>query len=578
MEPSTQGGTQPLAVPGPDPSWPGSSGIALWGPRLLLIAAAFVLLFARLGERGLLETSEARYAETAREMLLSGDWITPRYFGVKHFHKPPLTYWITAAGYSLIGVNELGARLFLAVAGLAILILVWYLGRLWWDEATGLLAAAILLTSPLFTAFARLLTTDLYLTLATAAAIAGFATGHTGRRPGYLVMWAAMGAGFLLKGPVAPILVLLSIIPFLAVRRELARWREMYPFRGFALMLAIAAPWFVAVCLRNPGLFTQLVYFETWQRVTTTVHGRPGPWYYFIGVFLAGFFPWVLFVPATVRGLLDAPRHDRPGAEALCAAWFALPFLMFSASKSKLIAYILPLLPAAALLVARWCMRALKQPPPRVATFPVAAGSALSMAGVAFALHVVQPAAVEAIELHLMAFYPALAFLLLCAHRAERAQRARPLLMGAFVLAAVFPALVAPFADEMEGDFKSFRPLAMAIRESAPATAPVVLCRLAATSVPFYLGRPVHTFEAGLDLKYETDRSRQEEWHTDDMARLLKLLEERPAFVVADDETRLRIDRARWPARRERLRILARFRRHLLLTNQPPAASAQQVR
>ncbi|MBI3893267.1 MAG: hypothetical protein HY303_17240, partial [Candidatus Wallbacteria bacterium] len=334
------------------------------------------------------------------------------------------------------------------------------------------------------------------------------------------------------------------------------------------LFALIAAPWFVAVCLRNPGLFTQLVVYETWQRVTTTVHGRIGPWYYFIGVFSVGFFPWIFLVPAAVRERWAAIRDARNGYESLCFCWFAVPFVAFSASKSKLIAYILPVFPAAALLLARWIDRALENDEvPRTATRTTLVGALLSLAGIAWVLHVDRPAALEGVATHVMFFYPVLGLLVMAADRAERKGRLRPLLAAMAVVSLVFPALVAPFADEAEGDFKMMRPLAMAIRKLAKPGAPVVLCGFGATSIPFYIERSVCTFECASDLHYEKNRAELAKQHFEDMGRLVEMLEQGPVYLVADDEMRQRIDRAQWPRTHRRLRILATERRYMLLAD-----------
>jgi 4-amino-4-deoxy-L-arabinose transferase-like glycosyltransferase len=519
------------------------------------------LLFARLGERGLLESSEARYAETAREMSVSGDWVTPRYFGVKHFHKPPLTYWLTCVGYGLFGANEFGARFFLVVAGLATLWLVWWMGRLWYGPLAGQLAAGILLTAPLFCTFTRVLTTDLYLALSSTAAIAAFLAGHGGRRGFYLWMWFAAGAGFLLKGPVVLLLVASAVLPFLWFEGRPGQWREVCSGAGLALFAVVALPWFVAVCWMNPGLFSRFVWYETLERVATTVHGRTGSPAFFVGVFLAGFFPWSLLAPAAVAARWPLVRQGGPngGADRLLACWFAIPFVLFSLSKSKLMAYILPIFPPAAILLAAWLAAALEGDWrwPRTSCLGALVGAAGSVAVLGLALGPAASGATEGLRTHLLLTLPVLLLWALSAHSAGRRKSVRPLLAGTCAVALLYPALVAPFGDRLEGEYGSLAPLARALRREARPDEPVLLCRHGATSLPFYLERPVRTFQCDVDLRFEEDRTAAERWHLSRMEQVVKLLGAGPAWVVGDRDTLREVDRAQQAVTGRSLRFLA---------------------
>lgn len=536
------------------------------GWLLALLAAG--LLFARLGERGLLESSEARYAETAREMSLSGDWVTPRFFGVKHFHKPPLTYWLTSAGYALFGVDEFGARFFLVVAGLATLWLVWWMGRLWYGPRAGLLAAGILLTTPLFCTFTRVLTTDLYLTLASTAAVAAFLAGHLGRRGGYLSMWLALGAGFLLKGPVALMLVACAVLPFLWLEGRPGQWREVCPGAGLALFAVVALPWFVAVCWMNPGLFSRFVFYETLERVATTVHGRTGSPAYFVGVFLAGFFPWSLLAPAAAVARWPLVRQGGPGgrADRLFAGWFAVPFVIFSLSKSKLMAYILPIFPPAALLLAAWMDRALEGDwrSPRSACRGALIGAAGGVAVLGLAFGPLADDSTAGLRAHLPLALPVLLLWALSAHAAGLRGSVRPLLAGTCAVALLYPALVAPHGDRLEGEYGSLKSLALVLRREARPGDPVLLCRQGATSIPFYLGRPVHTFESDVDLRFEPDRTAAERWHLGRMEQVVELLAAGPAWLVGHGDTLLEVDRAQRAVTGRSLRFVARAGKVLL--------------
>ncbi|MGE0492627.1 MAG: ArnT family glycosyltransferase [Vulcanimicrobiota bacterium] len=320
--------------------------------RLLLLGALCLLyLLAPLGQ-GLFEDSEARYVEASWEMAQSGDWVTPRVNHIKHFHKPPLTYWLTAASLKLLGKSEAAARLPQILTALAIVGLTLRLAQ---ALELGLLPGLILATSLEFWLVARLVYTDMFLTgCITWALVAAYMVVVAEREhPGWwLSFWVANGLAILIKGPVGPLLVALGLLGL--TRRDL-KFGRLRPVAGLAVMLAVAVPWFVVVCQRNPELWNYFLVFQTVDRVATTVHGRAGPPWFYLPVLLVGFFPWAAALAvALVRAWRTGEVADR-----FLLAWFALPVLMFSCIGSKLPPYILPTFPAGALLVARYWDRSL---------------------------------------------------------------------------------------------------------------------------------------------------------------------------------------------------------------------------
>src|SRR5437867_2385552 len=131
------------------------------GWRVGIAMLAVFVLFFQLGTRGLNEPDEGRYAEVGREMAASGDWLVPRFNGVEHLSKPPLTYWLIAASIKVFGANEWAARLPAGLAALATVVALYLLVRRAADETTGLWAAAVLLSCAQFFIVARLITTDM---------------------------------------------------------------------------------------------------------------------------------------------------------------------------------------------------------------------------------------------------------------------------------------------------------------------------------------------------------------------------------------------------------------------------------
>ncbi len=306
-----------------------------------------VALVASCGWLGLLEPTETRYAEIAREMLASGDWLVPRLNGIPHFHKPPLAYWFSASGMALFGVNEWGARLGAALAAGFVL---WCTARMARQAADGTLAPALLVSTVLFFALSHQLASDIFL----AASVAGFyAAMFDPRARASLWVFVALGVGFMAKGPVLFVLTVAPALLAAAWARDSSPARALARWRGWLLFAVIALPWYLAVVIRTPGLLKYFLERQLWERYATTIHQRGGPIYYFLVVILVGTLPWTL--PALRewwRAAREAGRRSVP--DALLASWVGLPVLFFSSSGSKLPAYVLPLFPALAVLASRW--------------------------------------------------------------------------------------------------------------------------------------------------------------------------------------------------------------------------------
>lgn len=313
-------------------------------------ALAAVAFCTGLGAYGLVETSDARYAEIAREMAASGDWIHPRLLGVPHFDKPPLIYWLSGLGYSAFGFNEWGARACLAVLALVLCARLWVFARAHVGDGTAPWAVAVLAGMPAIVGASRMLTTDLLLCVCLTFALTGWYdvwSGRGGLGP-RLSLYAGAGLAFLAKGPVGWLVLALIIGPF-ALRQRGARaasassWGAAW---GLPLVLLIAAPWYLAVISGTPGLFS---YF-TGQQLASRLHegglGHPHPWYYYAGVFPLLGLPWLPLAPA---GWKDLRTENRPLASFL-VWWMLLPPLFFSLPSTKLPLYVLTAFPALALL------------------------------------------------------------------------------------------------------------------------------------------------------------------------------------------------------------------------------------
>lgn len=485
-------------------------------------------LIATCGWFGLMEPTETRYAEIAREMLTSGDWLVPRLNGIPHFHKPPLAYWAAAAGMGSVGVNEWGARLGVALAGAFMLWATARLARL--AAATNgvagvaaspaprpasgaaALAPLLLASSALFFALSRQLASDVFL----AAAVAGFHLAWLDRRA-RATLWpfVALAAGFMAKGPVTFVLTVLPV--FLAAwwARDGAAARPLARWRGWLAFALLALPWYLAVVFRTPGLLGYFLGNQIWERYATTVHQRGGPPYYFVGVLLAGALPWTW--AALVQGWralrLSRPRRDFD--TALIAAWVVGPLLFFSTSGSKLPAYLLPLFPAAALLASRALATAGRGLAAATGATLVALAAALELGGPFGLARLAGLDPPVPVPLPALAHVAAVA-LALAGYRAFRGAAASSAWACWLGLLALLAA-----ARPYDGQMGSPRNLARVLAENRAAGEPVVVYERFNAGLPFYLREHVRLLEVARELQFEAAGARDSaEIVRGDLARL----------------------------------------------------------
>lgn len=320
----------------------------------ILAASAFAFFFG-LGRLGFLGPDEPRYAEVAREMLKSGDYISTRLCGCLWFEKPALLYWMSAAGYHLFGVNEIAARVPTAAAALATVALVYLALRRLGTHSLALASALVLATSGIFIAYARVATPDMILTAAiTAALLAAF---HSTRSSGLArsICWALsflfMGLAVLAKGLVGAVLVVAIFGIYLVVAGQLrsVRWQDWLV--GLVVFLAVAGTWYGPVTMRHGWAFIEEFFVRHhFQRYTSNEFGHPQPVYFFVLVAAAGLAPWTFFlIPAIAR--LRSLRNSGDSLPVLAWIWAVVPVVFFSFSESKLPGYILPVFPALAVIV-----------------------------------------------------------------------------------------------------------------------------------------------------------------------------------------------------------------------------------
>jgi len=381
-------------------------------PKLLsllwLCAIAWVGFLWNLGNIGLVDETEPLFAEAARQMTLTGDWITPYFNGETRFDKPPLIYWLMAVAYRTLGVNEWAVRLPSALCAIGLTCLGFYTlskeeGRRKEEEGRGeeeegkffptqnsklktprlqlflstpWIGAALIALNPQTIAWGRTGVSDMLLVGCMCSALLAFFLGYTleeqreqaefstisaSRFPNkwYLTFYLLIALAILAKGPVGivvPALIVGCFGLYLGNFRQL--WREMRPVSGILIILAIALPWYIFVILANGQTYIDSFFgYHNFQRFTGVVNKHSAPWYFYFFVVLVGFAPWSIYLPVAIARTRFWQRsywrrQPRSAQLSLFALfWFGCIFGFFTIAVTKLPSYVLPLIPAAAILV-----------------------------------------------------------------------------------------------------------------------------------------------------------------------------------------------------------------------------------
>lgn len=327
---------------------------------LLLLGLFLAVLFLELPHSWLFDPDEARYAEIPHEMLVTGDFVTPRLNGSHYLEKPPLLYWANAASLKLLGETPYAARLPTRLAAVGTVIaLATSLG------GAGLWAALLYISGILPFALGRINITDGLLSFFMTAALLALRSLIRRRDAGQPTPMVEITAGVslalatLTKGLIGFVLPGLVILAWGGLLRRWRVYRQILVSWIPVVFVLVAAPWFLLMERANPGFSRFFFIHEHFQRYATRVSDRPGPLYYFLGVFVGGFLPWTwLFGRPFVESLRDWRRDSGTGDDSLYfGLWLVVTIAFFSLSHSKLIPYILPAFPAAAALFGLWIAR-----------------------------------------------------------------------------------------------------------------------------------------------------------------------------------------------------------------------------
>ena len=332
---------------------------------LLLAGFCGFLFLYGLGQFGLIGADEPRYAQVAREMLQRRDWITPVLYGQPWLEKPPLYYWQAMIAYWIFDASDWSARLPSALdATLLVLAIYFFLRRFQPEfELEGALIAA---SSAGVIGYARAASMDMALTAAFTIGMLGWwAWRESGKRSYLAGFYGCVALGILAKGPVAPVLAGLVIVLYAAAVREFRLIFKTLWLPGILLFCGIALPWYFAVQMRNPDFFRAFIIEHNLDRFSTNLYHHPEPFWYYLPVTALALVPWTVFVIAAFAeagrswwasrkspGSREIASKNQLGIFASC--WLVAPVLFFSISQSKLPGYILPCIPAGALLLVEY--------------------------------------------------------------------------------------------------------------------------------------------------------------------------------------------------------------------------------
>ena len=325
------------------------------GKILLLLMIYSLIWFGTLNYRHLIPSDEGRYAEMAREMLVTGDWVTPRYNGYKYFEKPPLQVWATAAIFQVFGIGDWQARLWTALTGFLTILAIGFTGTRIYNARAGWLAAVVLASSPMWVISGHFNSLDMGLSAFLVAALCSLLLAQTSHnksscRNWMWACWVFMALATLSKGVIGAAIPAMVFVAYSISTWDWKIWTRLRLFSGTIVFLLITAPWFILVAQRNPEFLEFFFIHEHLQRFTQDAHSRTGPIYYFVLLLLIGIIPWVLQIPgALVQAWQERRREFSSGWLLVC--WFVVIFAFFSMSRSKLPGYIIPIFPALALLI-----------------------------------------------------------------------------------------------------------------------------------------------------------------------------------------------------------------------------------
>ena len=318
------------------------------------ILCLVILYFWGNGSLSVTAPVEVNYAQTAKEMLSAGDWLSPQIYGNYWYDKPIFFYWELLAAFSAFGVTDFAARFFPALFAAAGLLLTYGFARRLYDERTAFWSAIILGTGVLYAFLAKLILTDMSLFVFFGGTLAAFFLGyHERQQKFFYIAYACAGLGVLTKGPVGFLLPGLVILVFLLAARDLSALRRICLPTGLLVFAAVCAPWYIYMYLVHGADFINtFLGIHNVLRATVSEHAKWNVWYFYIGIYFIGMFPWSFALPlALYRAWRIRPSVDTRALFLL--VWAVVVPVFFQLMATKYPTYSFPAFLPTAILTAR---------------------------------------------------------------------------------------------------------------------------------------------------------------------------------------------------------------------------------
>ncbi|MBV9576055.1 MAG: phospholipid carrier-dependent glycosyltransferase, partial [Gammaproteobacteria bacterium] len=491
---------------------------------LFLLFFLGTLFFILLGTKPLFVPDEGRYAEIAREMAASGNFITPHLNGIKYFEKPVLFYWLAVAAIKIGGLNLWSLRSINALLGLLGCLMTYWCGCRLYNRTTGLLAALILGTSVLYFVMIHMISLDIPVTVFLTASLYCFLLSCQGPpklTQRYFMWTAAIAAGLavLSKGLIGIVFPILIISTWLTLTHQWQRIKSFFLPSSIFIFLLITLPWHTLVSLSNPEFFHFYFIEQHFLRYTTTEIGHYQPVWFFLPILIIGLFPWIFFLPQAIllslRQICNKPRAYH--ADIFFLLWAFLIFIFFSFSKSKLIPYILPVFPPLAILIARYLQQMIALKTFTLGIKIACSGLLITAIMTTFAIPyylsstVLPHPQLAALYLYLALLFFFIGSLLACFYAFHNTAKFLTMIFASTCLSLMMILAAIPAIDT-----RTIRPLAIPLKSLMKPQDEIITYNQYFQDLPFYLERRVSILNWRNELSYGMQYQNTHAWMIDD--------------------------------------------------------------
>lgn len=541
---------------------------------LVLLTLFLSLLFgAFLGTRPLSVPDEGRYTEIPRQMVETGDYVTPRLNGVKYFEKPPLIAWLTTTSIKAFGINEWALRFWPALFALFGCLATYLYGRRFYSRNVGIVSAIVLSSNLLYYAHSRILILDMPLAALLAISLFAFHTAsfESNKQKQFwwlMLFFAASAAALLTKGLIGILLPGAIILLWVVWSKQYHALKLAFHPIGILIFTVLAVPWHILASLKTPEFFDFYIIHEQFLRFFSKVHHRVQPFWIFVPIVMLGLFPWVAFFwKSLVAARKDIQsKMDTNHSLKFLIVWAAFIFVFFSASQSKLIPYIVPIFPPLAILIGRVITKIWEEQSRELCKWPTRiflGFSAILTLAIPSALYVRELIGHEVITPVAFICVTSLVLGMVATLYFSSKHNVRALILTMFTASmGVFIPLNSAWVH-IEG--RSIKTLTNLINKYSDPEDTVIAWQAYYQDLPVYTERRITVVNGFNELTFGTTIEDTTEWMINDQAFEGMLTSGKPLFIVMNqnklEEFISRYDRAK------NLHIVGRSARAILLTN-----------